>query len=340
MSSWFLRKEHLNSFVSELMKTRPVIAPVAKRTRFVFDTLKRAEDLRLDYDTTILPPKKVFLPTKQDLLKFTGKDFCSTVDGSERILFGVHPYDLKAIAMMDWIHEESNFDDYYHANRKATTIVGSSVQNHYKRAFFGSVCTEKPVSGQDMFLTAITDGFHVDVVTLKGEKLLPAGKFEKVTAEQTAEAKKVNADALANCPQKLNGTSFQIKHKVRLAYDSDIWEKTAKDCFSCGSCNIVCPTCYCFDIQDEWNLDGVSGTRHRRWDACLTCEFSEVTLQGATENFRDDRHERYRHRIMRKTSFLNDKLGGPACVGCGRCAGACTADIADPVRIVNQIMES
>jgi ferredoxin len=43
---------------------------------------------------------------------------------------------------------------------------------------------------------------------------------------------------------------------------------------------------------------------------------------------------------MRKAAYLNDKLGGPACTGCGRCSAACTADIADPVRVINAIMEA
>jgi formate hydrogenlyase subunit 6/NADH:ubiquinone oxidoreductase subunit I len=122
-------------------------------------------------------------------------------------------------------------------------------------------------------------------------------------------------------------------------YDSDIWKRRSEDCFSCGSCNIVCPTCYCFDIQDNWGLGTADGKRYRRWDACMTCEFSEVSVQGGKENFREDRAERFRHRIMRKTAFLNDKLGGPACVGCGRCSAACTADIANPVAVINEIME-
>ena len=69
--------------------------------------------------------------------------------------------------------------------------------------------------------------------------------------------------------------------------------------------------------------------------------FAEVSLGGGkTENFREHPHERYRHRVMRKTTYLNDKIGGPACVGCGRCAISCLADIADPVHIVDTIMEA
>jgi ferredoxin len=42
---------------------------------------------------------------------------------------------------------------------------------------------------------------------------------------------------------------------------------------------------------------------------------------------------------MRKGAYLNEKLGSPACTGCGRCSMACTVDIADPVRVITTIME-
>ena len=67
----------------------------------------------------------------------------------------------------------------------------------------------------------------------------------------------------------------------------------------------------------------------------------EVSLgAGAKENFRETRGWRFRHRLMRKAAYLNEKLGGPACVGCGRCSQACPADIADPVRVIGTIMAS
>jgi sulfhydrogenase subunit beta (sulfur reductase) len=93
-------------------------------------------------------------------------------------------------------------------------------------------------------------------------------------------------------------------------------------------------------MRDAWNLDQVSGTRTRYWDACLTREFATISQPGGgSENFREHHSSRFRHRFMRKAAYLNDKLGGPACTGCGRCSAACTADIADPVRVINAIME-
>ena len=263
MKTYFLQDGDLNGFVANLMLKSPVIAPVAKKTRFVFDKLESVDDLRLDYDTTILPPKKLFVPTKQDLIKFDGENYEQCIDPEEKIIFGVHPYDIKAISMMDWIHEESNFDVYYHSNRKAATIIGTSVQNHYKRAFFGSVCQELKIMGHDMFMTKITDGYLVEVITKKGDALVSEGKFQEATDAQIAEAEAVNTKADENCPQSLKNSSMEIKHKIRMYYDSDVWEKKSEDCFGCGSCNIVCPTCYCFDIQDDWGLGAADGKRER-----------------------------------------------------------------------------
>ena len=146
---------------------------------------------------------------------------------------------------------------------------------------------------------------------------------------------------LKKCQENLKYKSDEIAKKVRGSFSNkEIWEEMSKDCFSCGTCNIVCPTCYCFDVQDVWNLDQVTGCRSRTWDGCLLEDFAQVSLGGGhTENFREHRHERYRHRVMRKTAYLNERLGGPACVGCGRCSVGCVPDIADPVKIVDRIME-
>lgn len=340
MQNYFLADSDLTGFVEGLMGKYPVVAPVAKKSRFVFEQLEAADELRLDYDTTVLPPKKVLFPTKQDLIHFDSEGFHACIDPQEKVLLGVHPHDIKGIAMSDTFYSDRKVDNNYLANRNATIIIGSSVQNHYKHAFFGSINADKPVQGHDAFMTKIAGGYVFESVTDRGEAIAKLGKLTNASGEQVKAAAAANKSAMDNCPEKLKGTAEAIQQKVRDSFTSPVWEERAKDCFSCGSCNIVCPTCYCFDVQDEWNVDGVSGTRSRLWDACLTSEFSEVTAQGGSENFREDRGARYRHRFMRKAAYLNEQLGGPACIGCGRCSGACTADIANPVTVINKIMES
>lgn len=338
MKSYFVDDAGIIPFVKGLIEKTSVIAPMAKGKSFVFDRLVAAEELRLDYSTTILPPKKVFFPAKQDLLTFEGGKAESCLNPQEAVLFGVHPYDIKAIAMTDKLFSLNYPDSNYLANREKTTIVGSSIQNPHSRAFFSSIAQDMELSGHDAFLTKIDGGYVLEVLTDKGEKV--AAGLSEASEDQIKAAADANTKANESAPQKLPFKSADVAEKVRGSFDSDVWEKLSEDCFSCGSCNLVCPTCYCFDVQDEWGLGADNGKRYRRWDACLTSEFSEVSVQGGSENFRENRAERYRHRFMRKTAYLNEKLGAPACVGCGRCASACTADIADPVNTITTIMES
>ncbi len=340
MSGYYIPSEGLQSFAQSLMAKMPVVAPVAKGKRFIFDQLGDVAELRLDYDTTVLPPKKVFFPPKQDLLEFDEGKATSCLDPQAKVLLGVHPYDIKAISMTDKLFSDNYADSNYLANREVAVIIGSNVQTPYERAFYGSIAQDLELVGHDAFLTKISDGYVLDVVTEKGEKLIADLGLADASAEQTSEAEGVNAKADEDCPVKLPFAAGDVSEKVRNSFKSEIWDELSKDCFSCGSCNLVCPTCYCFDVQDEWGLGASNGKRYRRWDGCLSSEFSEVSVQGGSENFRENRAERYRHRFMRKTAYLNDKLGAPACVGCGRCAGACTADIADPVNTITRIMES
>jgi formate hydrogenlyase subunit 6/NADH:ubiquinone oxidoreductase subunit I len=340
MSASFINDRDFHDFLTAMLRAVPVYGPVAKRSGFVFERLTSADELRLDYDVTVLPPKKLFFPPAQDLVRFRGPEFQSCVEPLEKILLGVHFYDVKAIDQTDLLFSERNFDVNYMAHRQCTTIVASNVQTVSKRAFFASVGPEIEPRGHDASLTKITGGYVLEMRTPKGEALLEHGRFEPASAQQLDAAKKVNADILKRCPEALEHSSAEIAAKVRAAFgNEDLWSELAADCFSCGSCNTVCPTCYCFDVQDAWNVDQVSGQRTRYWDACLTEDFAKITIAGgASENFREERGERFRHRFMRKASYLNEKLGGPACVGCGRCSAACTADIADPVHVINKIM--
>ena len=342
MSVNFINEKDFHDFVAALIGALPVYGPVAKRSRFVFERLESAGELRLDYDVTILPPKKLFFPPAQDLVRFQGAKFAGCVAPQEKVLLGVHFYDVKAIDQTDLLFAERNYDVNYMAHRDCTTIVASSVQKVFSRAFFGSVGTEVEPKGHDAFLTKIAGGYVYETRTPKGEALLKHGRFAPASAAQIAAAAQANAAALKQCPETLAHTSAEIANKVRKSFGQDeMWSEFATDCFSCGSCNTVCPTCYCFDVQDTWNVDQKSGQRTRYWDACLTEEFATISLgAGGTENFREERGERFRHRFMRKAAYLNAKLGGPACVGCGRCSAACTADIADPVHVINKIMAS
>ncbi len=341
MSSFYIEARDFGPFVDALVQAGRVVGPVAKRSKFVFGEIASAEVLRLDYDITILPPKKVFFPPKQEIAHFDETSVTGSVVPVDTVLLGVHPYDVRGIDMTDFLFRERNADWDYLAQRERTTIVASNVQRVAPRAFWASMIDRKQPEGHDAFLTAIDGGYVFETRTPAGEALLAHGTFRDATKAEVEAAKAVNAAAAAECQERLPYSSAEIAEKVRASFDDEeLWGELSLDCFSCGSCNTVCPTCYCFDMKDLWNLDQMSGSRSRYWDACLTKEFAAISMPGGLkENFREHHRSRFRHRFMRKGAYLNEKLGSPACTGCGRCSMACTADIADPVRVVTTIME-
>ena len=213
--------------MTALIDAGPVYGPVAKRSRFIFERLESPEELRLDYDVTILPPKKLFFPPAQDLVRFDGDEY-SAIDPEEKVLLGVHFYDVKGLDQTDLLYSERNFDVNYMANRQTTTIVASNIQNVSDRAFFASVGADVPAKGHDAFLTSIAGGYVFEPLTERGEALLKHGTFLAASEAQVAEAEKVNAEALTKCKEKHEHGAEEIAAKVRAAFgNEDLWSELA-----------------------------------------------------------------------------------------------------------------
>ena len=342
MSVSTVTKEQFKSFVSALINTdQKVIGVQSKNDKFAFGELKNADDLRLDYDVTILPPKKYMLPQKEALLQFEVGGAAQTVQKAEKtVLLGVHPYDMVAINQMDQLFSQGEYDTHYMNRRCNVTIIACDVVTPSKNVFASSMNTASCDKGFDIMLTDIGDSYVVEAATAKGEELV---KMMSGTQEASAgdldkrKAVREKNEAALNQHQLECKPSFLPK-LLEKAYDHPVWEEKANLCYSCGSCNQVCPTCYCFDVQDEVNWDLKTGTRSRAWDGCLLTSFATV---AGDHNFRSKRADRFRHRLYRKGKYVPGKIDGQiACVGCGRCINACTAKIANPVEIYNKIMET
>ncbi len=119
MSVKKIAKSDFTSFVDALIRTEKVVGVQAKGDRFDFAPLESAQDLRLDYDVTLQPPKKYFLPPAEVLLTYeVGGPYQSQLDGQKFILLGVHPYDMVAINQMDELFQQDNYDTHYMTRRE------------------------------------------------------------------------------------------------------------------------------------------------------------------------------------------------------------------------------
>ena len=332
----------LESWVQLLIKDHTVYGVQAKEDRFAFDSLEDAADLRLDYDVTILPPKKYLQPQKEVLLTFDQNGcFESVMNKESFIIFGVHPYDMVAISQMDKVFTMDNRDEHYMAYRERATIVVSDVQKASQDVFAGCMGTSggKDCEGHDVLLTLLPDGNTlVEAKTENGEALISkipsALDASELDVQSRTAVWEENHHALKK--HELRMSPKDLPELLDRSYDHPIWEEKAALCYSCGSCNMVCPTCYCFNIQDDLNWDLQSGTRSRCWDGCMVSGFAKV---AGNHDFRPQAAARYRHRYYRKGKYVPDMMGEIACVGCGRCITSCTAKIANPVEVYNRLLE-
>jgi ferredoxin len=157
--------------------------------------------------------------------------------------------------------------------------------------------------------------YLAEILTEKGEKVVSLAPDLFETAENIEKEK-----FLAEVPVMFSHE--EIYGKLEKFFDSEEWVEQSLKCIGCGACAYVCPTCACFDIQDDSH--GKLGLRVRCWDSC---GFSLFTLHTSGHNPRNVQSARWRQRIMHKFSYMPERLSVYGCTGCGRCSRACPVDM-------------
>ncbi len=331
-----LKKSDLGAWVGALMAEQRVAGPVYRETApndgrelFGWDYLAEPSDLRLDYDVTVLGPKKFLWPPRQRLVSYRlGGDPKPEpiLEHEPQVLFGVHPCDITAIETLDAAFSKDIPDPHYLARRADTVLVGIDCAGpcDEETSFCLDMGSLYPESGYDLMLTDLGEAYFVETKTAKGQALAEAGKMKPAAKADLAARQAFAQEKRGAFRTKL---PFEVKYLPEIldaSYDSLVWEAIARQCFSCGACNTTCPTCYCFDVYEDVAMDLTKGCRVRRYDSCQLDPFATV---AGGENFREHRWSRLRHRMFRKGKFILEQTGRPGCVGCGRCERACVAHI-------------
>ncbi len=329
-----LPKDKLPEFVSFLLADNQVVAPMSRGQDFAFQDVESPEDvekIRMDYTVTILPPKKYLLPTFEKLLEFSGREptGVNTVIAAEpTVILGMHPYDMHGLRTTDAAFSQEPADASYLARRAVTKVIGLNIGDGYvdEHQFMADMGTlEPPADGWDLMFTDLGDRYYAEPGSEDGENMIKySGCFQPATADDHKARQEFDERKAANYPRRLPYNARYLPDLLDASYDSLLWDAVARRCFSCGTCTNVCPTCYCFDVQDKLNIDATSGVRQRMWDSCQLEVFAEV---AGGENFREHRSSRLRHRMFRKGKYILERTGRLGCVGCGRCSRHCVANI-------------
>ena len=335
-----LPKANVNKFLESLQDFGEVIIPKEKQEQpgvYMFDTMTDPSEVAWEYLRTIIPPKKYLTKPKEVIFKFDSqRGFEEVIEDAEqkRVLFGLHPCDIHGIKILDVVFTHQYTDPYYTRRRNNTVIIGLSCIPDEK-CFCKSMHTDYTEDGFDLALSDIGDDYLVAIGTSLGDDLVAERADLFTEVEETDRRKYLDFRKKRNQSFKLDLDIDDLPYILDLEQHSPIWDELGKRCLTCGSCSMVCPTCYCFNVYDELNLDARSGRRIKQWDACL---FKDYALVAGGHNFREDRAERVKNRYYHKQFRMVEQYGKPSCVGCGRCINACPAGI-DVVEVLTKVRE-
>ncbi|MFH1374899.1 MAG: 4Fe-4S dicluster domain-containing protein [bacterium] len=271
------------------------------------------------------PPVNTLFEAKRDGRGF--KIVQQEPDQVKRALVGVRSCEIAAIAIHDKIFTRGPYIDRSYQERCSKLFI---VAVNCVRAGGTCFCTSmgtgpKASSGFDLSLTEMHASnrhyFLIEVGSKAGKKLVNKLPVKEAKPSEIAAAQKELDRAAASMGRTLK--TEHVRKSLPGKFDDPHWEKTAERCLSCGNCTMVCPTCFCTNVQDVTDLTGQEAQRQRRWDSCFTLDYSYI--HGGS--IRNSVAARYRQWLMHKLVYWPDQFGMLGCVGCGRCITWCPVGI-------------
>jgi len=345
MSDKVIKKDELPNVLKALKKNYRVLVPVKEKDFYRFEPLENEEKVDLNFTNTRLSPKSLLFPQSERMFNYSLDETTedahivkeSQKDYSPTAVVGIRPCDAKALRLVNVNFDNPEFKDPWWAKRlESMTFVGLGCNEPCSTCFCTSVnCGPFNEEGLDVLLFDLGERYLARAITEKGEHLLKsAGVGEDATSDTKKEADDLKAEAEKRISSHVPTDKLKEKNVLDL-FDAPFWDDVAFACINCGTCTFLCPTCWCFDIQDE--VYKKEGDRIRNWDSCM---FPLFTLHASGHNPRSEKVQRVRQRFMHKLKYYVDKYNnGAACVGCGRCVKYCPVniDIREVFKLMNEL---
>jgi sulfhydrogenase subunit beta (sulfur reductase) len=246
---------------------------------------------------------------------------------------GVRACELKAIAIQDRVFLGGQHKDpQYAARREGALIVAVNCGQAGGTCFCASMdAGPRAAEGFDIALTELPgDGdqghrFLAEAGTARGAEVLRDVPTVPAAAEDVSAADALTERAKATMGRAM--PELDLRELLEENYEHPRWDDVAARCLSCANCTMVCPTCFCFSVEDVSGLSADPATgnpeRQRSWDSCFTMDHSY--LHGGP--VRVSARSRYRQWLTHKLATWEDQFGTSGCVGCGRCITWCPAGI-------------
>ncbi len=335
-----LKKQDLNNWVAKL-SSYDVYSPAFIDDNWDYQVVGDGDEVSLDFTRTLHSPKNIVFPQREVLMTFEqekgGQPEVSEVipEPAPFVVFGVRPCDGKGLTMTDLVFTKEYKDLYYWARRDKGVFIGLTCNESPSQACFCLSVEGSPhgEDGLDILMTEMADSYYVKGLTDKGKEIIELGGELMADAgdKDTEELEKVHAESEKHQIRSVDGLEG-IAEKLKGMFEAPFWNGKSNACIQCGICTFLCPTCHCFDINDEvLSSSPLKGERVRTWD---TCQFPDFTMHSSGHNPREDNGSRLRQRVAHKFQYFFENHGVHQCIGCGRCVVECPVGI-DIIDVVN-----
>nr|WP_320194206.1 4Fe-4S dicluster domain-containing protein [uncultured Desulfobacter sp.] len=325
-----IEKKDWEQGLEKLKANYRLFGPMPDKDSLEFKELNAGDTPVMENGNTRLSVKSVIYPQSQTMFTYTLDESKEDhhimkqveINGKNpRAVIGVRPCDAASFKLVRRNFDSPEYKDpFWVEPYEETTLVGYACDEPASTCFCTSVgCGPYNEEGLDLLLVKEGDDFFARVLTPKGEDLATAAGWS-ADGDFDFESRKIAAEAKITAGISTDGLK---EKKTNDLFEADFWEQIGFSCLNCGTCTYSCPTCWCFDIQDE--VKGTEGKRIRNWDSCM---YTLFTLEGSGHNPRPNKVPRVRQRFMHKLKYYVDKYdAGVQCVGCGRCIQLCPVNI-------------
>ena len=335
---YILPRDQVPALLAALAADHDLYGPVVRADGGdpMFERIDDPAAARLDAPITYNPPKFAVFPQAERILSYRyDRETRQAAIVREdlvrpKALVGIRACDLTGLLCLDrFFLGQEYVDEVYRDHRKKMFVLANTCVRPFPQCF--CVCTDSgPAAreGYDAALTAVGDRYLYEAGSEKGEALArrlglkEAGPDAAAAKQAAVDASIARFDAEAT---ENKAWISRVMNRITTGFiPNEVWEFIGDQCFECGACSFVCPTCSCFNVEDAAGPGGRTD-RLRSWDSC---SFEGYTRMAGDHNPRKPVEDRRNKRFFCKLSYSQSKKYlRPGCVGCGRCNRVCPGDI-------------
>lgn len=259
-------------------------------------------------------PTAAFFP-HHDTIFIASDGALHEASAPERPLFvlGFTPRDLSCLRFVDRFFADGWRDDRYFRQRQNAAVAGIS-------GYCGPHGALIPPAGGNCDLELFWDGDVWLVCAYSEAGRVIIAELPETAAEESVELFRQALVQHRDENEQLINRASELLRANRIP--DAFWAEIGDRCIACTGCNLACPTCTCFGVQD-WR-SGTKVERSRMWDSCQLDGFMR---EAGGHNPLGSEAERTRRRIHHKLATDPEKWGEISCFLCGRCDAVCPTGI-------------